>query len=284
MFLWVAGLGLLLAGLGTPVVGRTQEARVLETGREMLGADARGWLIPMLNGELRIQKPPLAYWAAAVSFKMFGVGEFAGRLPFAMAGWLTLAVVYQIGRLLFGGRVGLWSALALGSSFMFFRFSRLAETDVLAGLCVAAGVWFAILARRSSGRRWILWFQLMGVCIGLAATAKGLQAVFPILFCILLGAMERDWRYLKRFLISGVLLTGAVVGGWWFAYIRSTPDWPMIAEELSVVAAGEGHGGPFYSYFPELFIGTAPWGGVGVIGLVWMGGMMLNVKCQMSNV
>jgi 4-amino-4-deoxy-L-arabinose transferase-like glycosyltransferase len=92
--LWIAALPLLLFGLGTPVVQRTQEARVLETAREMLDSrDWRQWMIPRLNGQVRLQKPPLAYWVAAGSIKVLGVNDFAGRLPFALAGWLTIAVV-----------------------------------------------------------------------------------------------------------------------------------------------------------------------------------------------
>src|SRR5436190_11120232 len=63
--LWIASLALLLCGLGSAPVRRTQEARVLETAREMVGEDFRRWLIPHLNGRVRLEKPPLAYWLVA---------------------------------------------------------------------------------------------------------------------------------------------------------------------------------------------------------------------------
>src|SRR5215212_10913130 len=91
---WGAALILMVSLLAGPPVVRTQEARVLETAREMLGAPLRDWMIPHLNGQLRLEKPPLAYWLAAWAFKVGGVSETAGRVPFALAGWLTLLITF----------------------------------------------------------------------------------------------------------------------------------------------------------------------------------------------
>src|SRR5690348_12928750 len=87
--LFLAGVALLLF-LDLAPVQRTQEARVLETAREMLGRPVHNWLVPQLNGEVRLRKPPLAYWVSAGSFELFGVKHWAGRLPMALAGWLTI--------------------------------------------------------------------------------------------------------------------------------------------------------------------------------------------------
>ena len=215
---------MILAGLGEPVVQRTQEARVLETGREMVTADVRGWMIPRLNTELRLQKPPLAYWTAAAMFKIFGVGEWAGRLPFAIAGWLTIGVVYQIGRLLFDRGIALMAGLVMSSGFFYFRFARLAETDVLASLFVTMAIWLIILGKREErGRRWVIWLQLAGLCVGLAALAKGLPAVFPLIFAVVWALVERDKRLIMRLGASGGLVTALVLGGWWFLYLRLQP-------------------------------------------------------------
>src|SRR5689334_19732982 len=86
IFAWLGVLILMLTMLGGPPVQRTQEARVLETAREMLaGEGLRDWLIPHLNGQIRLEKPPLAYWLAAVAFKIGGISESVGRMPFALS-------------------------------------------------------------------------------------------------------------------------------------------------------------------------------------------------------
>src|SRR5688500_14894710 len=89
----LAGVALMLF-LNRAPVQRTQEARVMETAREMLGRPARDWLIPKLNGEVRLRKPPLAYWVSAAGFEAFDVKPWAARLPMALAGWLTIGITY----------------------------------------------------------------------------------------------------------------------------------------------------------------------------------------------
>jgi 4-amino-4-deoxy-L-arabinose transferase-like glycosyltransferase len=81
--------------------------------------------------------------------------------------------------------------------------------------------------------------------------------------------VERRWSALARFLISGALLTAVVIGGWWFLYVRSSPHAGVLAQELRVVAGGEDHVRPFYMYFPQTLVATAPWTGLFLLGLVW---------------
>jgi 4-amino-4-deoxy-L-arabinose transferase-like glycosyltransferase len=107
--LWILAAIPLLIGLGGPVQ-RTQEARVVETARQMLGRGLPAWLIPSLNGEIRLRKPPLAYWMAAGSFELFGVSEWTGRIPTALVSWMTLAATYTIARRLFGRTAAVVSA------------------------------------------------------------------------------------------------------------------------------------------------------------------------------
>ena len=72
---------LMFATINSPPVSSTQEARVLEAAREMVnGSTLEDWLIPHVNGNVRLQKPPLAYWLSAASFAVFGVSAGAGRV------------------------------------------------------------------------------------------------------------------------------------------------------------------------------------------------------------
>src|SRR5690349_18416006 len=111
-------LVLMLWQLGTPPVQRTQEARVLEVAREMLGKGWHDWLIPHINGEVRVQKPPLAYWLAAAAFEVGGVSEGVGRIPFALAGWATIVLTCVIARWLFDARAALLTGGVLCASLM----------------------------------------------------------------------------------------------------------------------------------------------------------------------
>src|SRR5437868_2354186 len=138
--LWVFGGLILVMALGLPPVTRTQEARVLETSRQMLGTGWRGWLLPTLNGEPRLKKPPLSYWMTASMYKLAGVSEFTGRIPNAIIGWLTLGVTFLIARQYFGVGAAIVSAASLLGSYLFFRYTRLAETDGPATLFVTVAI------------------------------------------------------------------------------------------------------------------------------------------------
>ena len=97
--LWILAGAALLAGLGEPPVRRTQEARVLVTAREMVVSPdgLRAWLVPHLNAHIRLEKPPLAYWAAAGAFEMlegrqlYSVGMFINPGTFINAEDLPIA-------------------------------------------------------------------------------------------------------------------------------------------------------------------------------------------------
>jgi 4-amino-4-deoxy-L-arabinose transferase-like glycosyltransferase len=270
VLLWIAALPLLMAGLGTPVAQRTQEARVLETAREMLDSrDWRQWMIPRLNGDVRLQKPPLAYWLAAGSFRVFDINDFAGRLPFALAGWLTLAVVYRFARGLLDQRFALFTVAILLTSYMFYVHFRLAETDSVAGLFVAAAIyWLWKGAAETQLKQSLLAYHLAGVAIALAVLSKGPPGVFPVLFFIAWAIVERNWGALRRALLSGALLTTAILAGWWFLYVRTSPYAHVIGDELSVVTGGEDHRQAFYMYFPQMLRASAPWTGLMIFGLV----------------
>ena len=126
---WLVAGAALLGGIGSPPVQRTQEARVLETAREMLGSGWHGWMVPKLNGQLRVRKPPLTYWMTAAMYRIGGVGEGPGRVPAALLGWVTVAVTFFCGQWLFGHRAGFFGAGCLLCSYLLFRYTRLAETD-----------------------------------------------------------------------------------------------------------------------------------------------------------
>jgi 4-amino-4-deoxy-L-arabinose transferase-like glycosyltransferase len=214
---------------------------------------------------------------AAGSFKVFGVNEFAGRLPFALAGWLTVGATYAIGRRLVGARAALFGAAALLSCFLFFRFSRLAETDILAAAFVTGAIYFFMVAEES--RDWlrrIVWWNLGGACVGLAVLAKGPPAVFAVLFLLAWAGVRGNWRVVVRFLASGAWVTAAVVAGWWFAYVRSLPEWGVLEREVEIIARGSHHNASFLYYFPWTLLAMAPWTAIGILGLAWAGFHMMS--------
>ncbi len=267
--LWMLSGLLLIWGQGLIPLERTQEARVLEVAREMIHQNFDGWMIPHANGVERLHKPPLAYWVSAVSYEVFGVSLAAGRLPTALAGWLTLGVVFWGVAWLFGRRAAFFAALALFASFLFGKFFRLAETDPLSALFTTAATFFLWRGVESERRRReFLWYHAAGAMLGLALLAKGPQVAFPLLFFICYVAVRRKWRCLGRLILSGAPITLAVVGLPWWIYVYLSRGAARWKAEIEIAAEGEGHPAWFYVYIPYLLYGVAPWCAFVVAGIV----------------
>jgi 4-amino-4-deoxy-L-arabinose transferase-like glycosyltransferase len=272
---WVA-LVLLFAALTLvpvfrePVV-RTQEARVLETARQMLDADWRGWLLPQLNGEPRLRKPPLCYWYTAASFELFGsASEWAGRMPALLIAWASVGVTYLFGRDLGGRRLGFYAAAIFASGTLFLRFARSTETDVPAMLGVLVAFRAIVAATRpdASRGRSVAQFHLAAIGTAFAALSKGGPGTFPIVFLALLAIAERSWRPIVGFLRSGAPLTAVALVVPWFAYVALAPGGEQVREEVGVVLGGSNHFGLFYEYFGPLALAVAPWTGWFLLALV----------------
>src|SRR6187551_2244696 len=83
----------LYAGLDSRPVYKIQEVRIAETAREMLASG--DYVVPHLNGELRLQKPPLPYWTTAASYTLLGVNERAARIPSIIFSALTAWLLFS---------------------------------------------------------------------------------------------------------------------------------------------------------------------------------------------
>jgi 4-amino-4-deoxy-L-arabinose transferase-like glycosyltransferase len=265
---WLAVLVLMMLFIATPPAQRTQEARVLETAREMLGHRWHDWLIPQLNSQIRLAKPPLAYWLAAGAFKLGGVSEGVGRVPFVIAGWLTLVVTWAATRWRFGPRAACYAAAALAGTLMFARHARLAETDILATCFVSAAIYAIWRGSERGVRGSFVWLSASGVMIGLATLAKGLPAVFAIVFLLALAAVSLDWRLLLSWLISGAPLLAMAVAAPWFIYVHHTVGLKIIQEEADIGVQGMEHTAPVYQYIPDALRAAAPWTALIILALV----------------
>jgi 4-amino-4-deoxy-L-arabinose transferase-like glycosyltransferase len=255
---WLLSGILLLTAIGAPPVSRTQEARVLETARQMLGTGAHGWLIPTINGHLRLEKPPLCYWMAALAYKIAGVSETAGRIPTAILAWLTLGLTFIFASELFDDRIALASCVAMLGSYLFFRNMRLAETDAPSTLFVTLALY--AIWRATNGRT--IWLHLAAAATGLAIMSKGGPGAYPILFLLMFAAIERRWDLPLRFITSGAIATLLIVAAPWFIYVAATVGVRTFVYEIRTVTSGRDHWDWPTSYILALLINVAPWTGV----------------------
>jgi hypothetical protein len=252
------------------------EGRYAEIPREML--ERWDFITPTLNYVHYFEKPPLLYWLNAASMKVFGLNEFAARLPSALCGAATVLTTYIIARHLYDRRTALISALILGTSAGFVLQSRIILTDMLLTFCLTAALGSFIVAasqekHRDSSLPWYLFYLFSA----LAVLAKGLIGiVFPagiIFFYLLLG---HEWKVLKRVhLFRGMLLFLAVAAPWFVAVSIQNPEFArffFIHEHFERFTSNvHGRSQPIWFFIPVLAGTMLPWSFFipGALGRAW---------------
>lgn len=213
--LWLAAFGLLvfLAGLGGHDLWNPDEPRYAVVAREML--ERGDFVLPHLNGEVYTQKPPLLFWSIAAASLPFGaVTEWSARLPSALAAWIALLLVHDLGRRLFpGDKTALLSTLAFGTCWKILWQSHVGQIDMLLTCLVTAAVWFWARSRLEKRPSLVWGFWL---CTGLATLAKGPVGLLPPLLAITVHlALEKDGSALRDLRWGrGLLLWASVVLAW----------------------------------------------------------------------
>ncbi|HVX85369.1 MAG TPA: glycosyltransferase family 39 protein [Phycisphaerae bacterium] len=117
-----------LPGIGRIALFDRDEPRFATAARTM--AQTGNYIVPMFNGELRPDKPPLLYWLMDGTYAITGrFGELGARLPSAICSTLTILVLYFMVGARFGRLTGLLAAILMGSTSLFIVESRLATAD-----------------------------------------------------------------------------------------------------------------------------------------------------------
>ncbi len=193
VFIAVVWLGI----LGVRPLFNPDEGRYAEIPREM--SSGGDWVIPHLNGLAYIEKPPLQFWATAVSYRILGATPFAARLYTALTALATLLTVGGAARRLWGAQAA-WRAMAvLTGMLMFVILGQLLTLDMSLTFYMTAAL-AAFLVAQSATRppRWMLlaWAAAAG-----GVLTKGLiAAAIPAAVLILYSLYTRDfapWRRLN---------------------------------------------------------------------------------------
>ncbi len=249
----LAWLILQIGGLFTPGLLDDVDSIYIEIAREML--NRHDFVTPYIDGVRFFDKPPLMYWMAAGSMHVFGVHDWAARLPLAIGTLALLFAVYALGIRLFAeispaahpDRGGFYAALAMATSIGPYLYTRFYIPDILLALWMTLAVHLFLISldrlnatrRNSSGAPSFAPFAKGGnvqssallPCLAFAAVmalnvlTKGLIGlVFPIGFVFLYLALTRQLRLLPRLhLISSTAVFLAIAAPWHVLAALRTP-------------------------------------------------------------
>ena len=167
-----------------------------------------------VNGVRYLEKPPLPYWLVAFSYRVFGVNEFATRLPMALSVLLLGILGLCWGRRAFGERAGIYAAAFVYTCAGVYLFTRVFIPDVLLSLLIAASLHFFFTAMEPGERPW-RWYAGYA-CMALGVLTKGLIAlIFPGAAAFLYLVITGEWRRWREFrLLSGFALFLAIAAPW----------------------------------------------------------------------
>jgi 4-amino-4-deoxy-L-arabinose transferase-like glycosyltransferase len=249
------------------------EGRYAEIPSEMLsGGD---WVIPHLNALVYLEKPPLQYWLTALAFRGFGQNEFAARLCTGLAGFLSLATVFFVGRKLWGIDAGVRALLFTSASTLFVLLGHQLTLDMLLSFFLTAALGCFLLAqaqaqaqaqaRRGSlvaGRVWMLgcW-----AAMAFAMLTKGLIGMLiPAATLIVYVVWQRDWTLLRRLNLRwGLPLFTAIAAPWFVLAARANPQFLrffFVREHFQrFLTPIEHRTQPWWFFAPVLVVGIMPW-------------------------
>ncbi|UOR06893.1 glycosyltransferase family 39 protein [Hymenobacter aerilatus] len=247
--------------LGTPNVS-LMEARNFVAAREM--AQGGSWLIPTMNLELRLAKPPLPTWAVATAMKLFGTTSdlFVLRLPAALMATLLVLFFWGLARELTRrlptdtdqpGRTAWLAALVLASSLLIITSGREGQWDIFSNGFMVGTLWLLTRGWNSAGRGYG-WFAGAGVALGACILSKGPVAPYAMLLpyvgCYVSGL--NPWRATVRAHWQGTLLAavlGLAIGLSWPLYVFShVPTAVLAVARVETTSWGERHVQPFWYY------------------------------------
>jgi 4-amino-4-deoxy-L-arabinose transferase-like glycosyltransferase len=141
-----------IGGLFTPGLLDDVDSVYIEIAREML--HRHDFVTPYINGIRFFDKPPLMFWMAAGSMHLFGIHDWAARIPLALAVLALLLAVYALGIRLFAeisptaspDRGGFYAALAMATSIGPYLYTRFYIPDILLALWMTLAVHLFLIA------------------------------------------------------------------------------------------------------------------------------------------
>jgi 4-amino-4-deoxy-L-arabinose transferase-like glycosyltransferase len=255
----VAGL-IFFFHLGAYGLWDPDESRYGEIAREMLAM--RDFIVPHLNYVAYVEKPPLLYWLTALSFRIFGLSEFAARLTPALSAMLGVIATFIFAARAMGRRRAVMAAAILATAPLYAVMAQVLTTDMLLSALLTVAIFALFLHFKEGG----VWCWIAYVAIGLATLTKGpvaiaLPALSMLVFLWREGALKNSIRRFHA--IAGGAIIFAIAAPWFIAVSIREPgffDFYFIGEHVRrIFDSSFSHGEPFYFYIVPIVAGLLPW-------------------------
>ncbi len=191
------------AGLGWREPMNVDEERFLGVALEMLQNGS--WFIPHRAGEIYADKPPLFMWTVALFVQLTHLPKVALYLPALLAGGVTTACLYDLGRRLWGRRVGVIAVLLFLATYQTYSILRTGQIDGFLALWTILGI-YGLCRHVLLGPAW-RWYYLACAAMGFGVISKGVGFLPVLLLVPYAYALRKGWK--------GVVAMPGQAGRWW---------------------------------------------------------------------
>ena len=198
---------LLGAGLGWRQPLNVDEERFLGVALEMLQNGA--WFIPHRAGEIYADKPPLFMWAVALCVQLTHLPKVALYLPALLAGAVSTGCLYDLGRRLWGRRVGVISALLFLTTYQTYSILQTGQIDGFLALWIMLGI-YGMCRHLLLGPAWG-WFYVACAAMGLGVISKGVGFLPALMLIPYAYGVRKGWH--------GVVPMPGKAKAWWLGLL-----------------------------------------------------------------
>ncbi|WP_433966879.1 ArnT family glycosyltransferase [Tunturiibacter gelidiferens] len=207
------------------------------------------WVTARLDGVAYLEKPPLIYWMIAVAYKVFGVHDWAARIPIALSAIALCFTTAAFGVWAFGRRAGFYAGLCMSTCIGLFLFTRILVPDVVLTLTIVLAMWAFLRVLDEEEPHPRAWAAILAASLGVGLLLKSLIAiVFPAaaaiiyLLCTRQIFSARMWKRLRP--LSGLAIILLIAAPWHIlATLRNPPYFSFTMKSIP----GEYHG--FFWFF-----------------------------------
>lgn len=249
------------------------------------------------DSEEYLDKPHMHYWLAALSYKVFGIHDWAYRIPAILATLLGAYSCFGLAKLLYNNDVGKFAALI----FITCQTIVLGGIDVRTDAVLTGFTIFSIWQLVAYIEKNSVWHIILGAFgAGMAFSTKGQIALVVIGICVLCHlAYTRKWKMFINWRVIVALLTFTLtITPMLYAYyhqfdlhpekvIRGRSDrsgiffifWEQSFERMSGEGVGKNSSDFFFFFHTFLWV-FLPWSVLALVAYWWRGKAFIKMKLQ----
>ncbi len=251
MLLAIASSVYLSGIISPPSLADDSDAVLAQISRTMLTSG--DWVTARLDGVPYLEKAPLPYWLMACSYKIFGVHDWAARIPFALFGIGLSLLTAAFGIWAFGKKAGFYAGLCMSVCVGLYLFTRVVIPDIILTFTITLAMWALLRVTDDDEKNSRAWAFALAASLGVGMLLKSLiGVVFPIaasviyLFLTKQLFSARTWKRLHPF--SGLAIILLIAVPWHvLATLRNPPYFSLSMHS----GRGEYHGFLWFFFINE---------------------------------